>query len=156
MHSVGCRSEKTVDITFEQLFSEYEKLSLGDPMPENFTGKWQARHNGVTVSEREYVNGIKNGVEKLYYLNSGRIMALTTYQKGVKSGLSERYQNTKSSEVISRCTYLNDKIFEGAALIGHGGIDPLLVLEQDEAYEVLVYKDGISGDRVLSRKYFAP
>ena len=80
-------------------------------------------------------------------------MAVLHYDRGVKQGVSERYENI-TTYLISRCEYAHGTIFSGAALINFGSIDPEGVMESDLAYEVALFKDGVQVGRDRSERLF--
>jgi len=84
----------------------YDKNNVGGNIENNYTGeciRWYAED--IKKAEQEYIDGKKNGVEKIYHI-SGNIEGIHHYKNGIKCGKFTTYHN--SGNIFCERYYHND------------------------------------------------
>lgn len=86
------------------------KTATGKSKNYKKTGKWVTKSaNGTLISETEYLEDRKNGIENIYHSN-GKLKSVSNYENGIKTGREIMFD--RNGDTILDCNFRDD-IYHG-------------------------------------------
>lgn len=114
--------------------------------PSGFSGCWNVMDSETNnkIVSAHYVDGIKNDEETRWYADSGRKMSVHHFKNGVLNGLSMKWQNSKSQNLLMKGFYRDGKPWSGEFIAKNSTEvdDRLDVDESNSSAFLLVFKKG--------------